>query len=364
MIHVSIIENESIALIEHVIGKAVALASKEFIRGFLLGQALLLLLMVALVRFLFLRGRSGNGENSKKKSVHINFKSIQSVSSRENNEQVTRESLIWANRFGTKILWPFMRSTLKYKIIECLNQLNEHSGNSRLLSSNDGGIRIGPIAVESIGIWNGDPVLDWVESGGAPDRLLSVKFEWKQSVLNTESNFVAEMEAETAVNFCWPPNHHGSTVASLPCSFKFSIISVEAIINVCVENENNLVSFDDVSKEGKSLFAENRSQEGSSSYNEGLNLDKKVISPPEKSIDSNYFVPKLSEKSKEDFEKFGNIYLTIPRESFFLNLDIHTLVGHHSHLRDIPKLTEMISLRIKNLISKHLVSPQKFPLRI
>ena len=42
--------------------RAVSLSSKEFIRGFVIGQIALLLVLIVLARVLFFRGTGGNGQ--------------------------------------------------------------------------------------------------------------------------------------------------------------------------------------------------------------------------------------------------------------------------------------------------------------
>lgn len=46
-------------------------------------------------------------------------------------------------------------------------------------------------------------------------------------------------------------------------------------------------------------------------------------------------------------------------EAFCLDLDIHSLVGHRSKLKDVPKLTAIISNRIRQAICQHILFPNR-----
>lgn len=61
----------------------------------------------------------------------------------------------------------------------------------------------------------------------------------------------------------------------------------------------------------------------------------------------------------------GGVSVSVAAEDFLLDLEIHSLIGHRTKLKDVPKLTEMLHTRIRQAIAARLLPPNRltFPTR-
>lgn len=247
--------------------KAVSLSSKEFIRGFLIGQLALLLTLLLLARFLFFR--------SPDPTTPIRFPSRKAKAKKmklETHEEIStagRESCEWVNSLLAKLLAPLRMALADSDNLESISSLlNGYVRQNEML---------GTVEILKFEFCDSHPLVRWVEYFS--DGYWEVKMEWSD---------VATLDLDTAVLLSWPPNQR---LASLPCSFAFSVRSIMATLRIELQGQQ--------------------------------------------------------------------VYVSAIGEDFELDLEVHSLVGHRTKLKDIPKLTSVLRERIKKTIGDKLIHPNR-----
>ena len=260
--------------------RAVSLSSKEFIRGFIIGQIALLLVLIVLARVLFFRGPApGYGQIRFKRKDNIRKRKMESVALETLAERLgldtktlpKRESCLWANSLAERLFLEPLRETLldgdTLGYISAL--LNAHVEKTEIL---------GPVEIHKFELNESSPLVRWVEA--VEDGVWEVRVEWSEP---------ATLELDTSVVLNWPPRQQ---IATLPCTFSFSVRVLEATLRMEVSAGHA-------------------------------------------------------------------ICLSVLPEDFLLDLEIHSLVGHRSKLKDVPKLTAILYGRIKNAIRERVLYPKQ-----
>jgi maintenance of morphology protein 1 len=260
--------------------RAVSLSSKEFVRGFIIGQVALLLVLIVLARVLFFRGPApGNGQIRFKRKDSTRKRKMESVALETLADRLgldtktlpKRESCLWANSLAGRLLLEPIRETLldgdTLGYISAL--LNAHVKKTEML---------GPIEIHRFELSENSPLIRWVEA--VEDDVWEVRVEW---------NELATLELDTSVILNWPPRQQ---IATLPCTFSFSVRALETTLRMEIST--------------------------------------------------------------------GHIVcLSVLPEDFLLDLEIHSLVGHRSKLKDVPKLTAILYGRIKDAIKERVLYPKQ-----
>ncbi|PJF19254.1 Maintenance of mitochondrial morphology protein [Paramicrosporidium saccamoebae] len=249
--------------------KAVSLSSKEFIRGFIIGQFALLLVLLLLARLLFFRSPTPLEPirfPSKPKSKKAPSPSMPILPG--------RESCVWVNSILVQLLGPLKTLLLDGDTLEHLSALlNGYVGGSDM---------VGTMEILKFELGDSCPQVRWIET--LSEASWEIQIEW---------NDVAELDLDTAVILSWPPRQH---LASLPCSFSFAVKSVMATLKVVLEGDK--------------------------------------------------------------------MYISALSDGFELDLRIHSLIGHRSKLKDIPKLTSVLRERLRGVIEQKLIDPHRIEMDV
>lgn len=295
--------------------RAVSIASKEFVRGFIIGQVALLLVLLVLLRFLFFRGvnastvrritfapAAGNGKRK-----------LAEWARREDATLARRETCEWMNTLLRQlVLRPlheqlevdetFLARTLSAALLSG-DPLVDESDLTATKGDTDAAIsRLGPIEVTSFTLGSTNPTLDWICS--QDDDMWEVQLHWDQA---------ARCEVETSLLMCWPPRH---PIATLPCSFAFSLPRLQARLQLRISP---------IKEQGV---------ERTTKWSPPL--------PP----------PQLQ------------LAISLLPDDFCLDVEIHSLIGHRSKLKDVPRLTSLLQARLKGAIRSHLLHPHSVSLMV
>lgn len=274
--------------------RAVSIASKEFVRGFIIGQVALLLVLIVLLRFLFFRG--GNADPVRR----ITFPPVAGPGKKRPTERGLEgsspgaETCEWMNALLRRlVLGPlherldadetFLARALSTLLSEALA---DEDGQGTGIATATG--MLGPIEITSFVMGSADPSLDWIRSRGGDTW--EVQLHWDQAVC---------CDVETSLLMCWPPKH---PVASLPCSFAFSLPRLQARLQI-------------------------------------------TLGPAGQDRDQPAGTPQL------------RVAISLLPDDFCLEVEIHSLLGHRSKLKDVPKLTSLLQARLKGVIRSRLLYP-------
>ena len=252
---------------------AVSYATREFVRGFLIGQFVLLLLLLLLLRLLLFR-TPRVPPASTRVSIALNEGrgSLKSLTEKESCE--------WLN--------DLLGAVAKRKLAS-IGQLKEHLCRSLqdMLPP-----MVGPLEVVNLAITQHPPRILWPQWMAAEEHL-QVRLEWSQ-------DDPLAVEVNTALQVYWPPTSTtGQTpLAELPCHIGISVERISA-----------------------TLVLLNRQEE-----NGGL---------------------------KEWYWA-----CSILPEQFDLVLRIESSFGHHTRLRNVPKVRDLLVSRIEAALRETIVWPR------
>lgn len=262
--------------------RAISLASKEFIRGFVIGQLALFVLFLVLARILLFSGSQEAARPSRHpaplektrrradEDLGLGLNSIKEGLGLAATAR--RESCLWLNVIaGRLILEPLREFVLQKSIIRRFSiLLSTHATNATEM--------LGPVEISRVTLGDTNPLVRWIAINDASDAL-EVQIEWQDA---------ASVELETSLVLRWPPCQ---PLAHLPCSL--ALLLPRLIFSLRIEL-------------GKSGSGDEKVRV--SLLDEGLQMD----------------------------------------------LDIRSLIGHRSKLKDVPKVTAVLQSRIRRALESIL----------
>lgn len=298
--------------------RAVSIASKEFVRGFIIGQVALLLVLIVLLRFLFFRGANTSPVRRITFMPAIGHgKRKLAEWGQEDATDVQRETCEWMNVLLRQLVLRPLREHLEMdenflaRTLSAALLSGEESpspgptsegGDPTTRGSTDAISKLGPIEVTSFTLGSTDPALDWICSRDG--NTWEVQLHWDQA---------ARCEVETSLLMCWPPKH---PIATLPCSFAFSLPRLQARLQL---------------------------QMGGPTKQPGAEKTAKLP-------------PRTPSKM--------HLSISLLPDDFCLDVEIHSLIGHRSKLKDVPRLTSLLQARLKGAIRRHLLHPHSVSLMV
>lgn len=264
--------------------RAVSIASKEFVRGFVIGQVVLFLLLVFLARLLLFRGGPPGTPTATIQQISFpNARRIATSSQGSNSAGTVKETCIWLNG----LLSATILSDLRHLIAANPVFINSLSHLLSLVIPKTESI-IGPVKVSKLQLGEADPQVKWIRHASSnPSTTWWIAIEWVGTV--------AEVDIDTTFTIYWPPKN---PVASLPCAFTFVI---------------------------RSLFV----------------------------------ILELKQPTTLD-----NLTVMARKEDFQLDLEIHSLIGHRTKLKDIPKLTSLLQEQLRRILVDRILEPHTFTIPI
>lgn len=273
--------------------RAVSLASKEFIRGFIIGQVALLLVIIVLARVLFFRTPTPPGvitfqrrtsPAALKKPKTVTDETLMELAERLGMDPTTlpkREPCLWTNSLAaTFLLGPLRQMLGEEYVLERLSHLLNESINKSDM--------VGEFVITRFEPNMNNPLIHWVEASA--DGEWQIRLEWPEA---------ATLDIDTFIVLHFPPSQ---PLAQLPCSFSFTIRTISATLHIALDR----------------------------------------MEPAEDEM----------------------MRISLLPDDFLLDIEIHSMLGHRSKLKDVPKLTEILHSRIQRTLRQHLLHPNRTSINV
>lgn len=256
--------------------RAVSVASKEFVRGFIIGQVALFLLLLVLARILLFSSptevRSPQRNSSARKITHPQEDNLATLKRKLTvPESGNVETCFWFNLMAGRLFLDPLRNLL----------LNERNIDriSTLLSTyaSVATDMLGPVEITRLTLGDTNPLIHSITTDQSGTGW-EFRIEWPEA---------ATVDLETSLVLPWPSNR---PFACLPCSLALLLTRLALSLRLELDGE-------------------------------------------------------------------GKVRMSVMEEGLQIDVDIRSLIGHRSKLKDLPKVTSILQSRIRQALVDSILYP-------